>query len=339
MHNWNYSAVAQVLNSTKIIFYENNYIIYGRIKNKVVHMNKIQFLASITYSIYSKNTKYNWKSKRKTSVHKTKSKRIALRISTGNFGLKASKLSPEERQINVMFIKQKDFWILEIKRISEKNITLTAHTKNPKHIWLQTILNRMAPKELNNDLKIGTDSGSNTIPVKVILDLDEWKDINLIPDDFLYHTEKHAKQFMRYALDQNFSIYYIPRGREYDLQLISPKKDKIAIAFLSHTAKKDSRSKQHRVQKALIDIAKMIPSLYNEKMIPVIVSQPFSFRGSWDYVGNNYLKFYEDTFGFTFITTEFKEDWEKEVYEKILVTVKNQKDLKYYCERNNNGSV
>lgn len=279
---------------------------------------KIEIPASVTYSKYNKQHKYRWKSSEKTSIHRTISKRLALRISTGQFGNKANNLEPKERRVEIKFYKNKK-WILEIKRCKEGRVTLSTHTRDPKHIWLQVILNKLAPEEfiapLEQKIK-GT--GAITIPVKVKLNLEEWEDVDLKPWDFLYHTEKHAMNLMKSALKNGFSINYVPKGREYDLQLINKNGIKFAIAILSHTAKTETRSKQHRIQKALIDIAKMLPSLYEDSEItPIILSQPFEFEGSKTFVGNDYLKFYKEQYGVKYILTEFEENWEEKVCREL----------------------
>ena len=153
----------------------------------------------------------------------------------------------------------------------------------------------------------------STKRIIVRLVLSEWADFDLKPWDFLYHTEIYAKELMRYALQKGFEVSFVPKGREFDLQLIS-KGRKLIIAILSHVAKTDSRSKQHRVSKALLDIAKMLPSLYEDtSLIPVIVTQPFEFDGSWSFTTTKYLQFYEKQFGFHFIFTDFKKDWTTKV--------------------------
>lgn len=157
-----------------------------------------------------------------------------------------------------------------------------------------------------------------TKPVIVRLDLTEWKEFDLESWDFLYHTEVYAKELMKYALKSGFKVSFVPKGREFDLQLIREDGKKFIIGILSHVAKTDSRSKQHRVSKALLDIAKMLPSLFEDKsFIPVIITQPFEFDGSWTFTTASYLKFYEKQFGFHFIFTDFKKKWKSEVCKSL----------------------
>lgn len=278
---------------------------------------KIIIPASVTFSRYPRQNQYKCISKDKISTYDVVEKRLVLRISTGQFGKKASKLDAEKRQVSITFDQNKN-WTLKLKRTITSNVTLSSLTKNAEHIWLQVILNKLAPKSLLRELEPTDKFGSKTIPVKVELELADWADINLNPEDFLYHTELHPKSLLRYALNKNFSVDYVPKGREFDLQLISPKGKKFAIAIASHVSLSKSRSKQHRVQKALIDIAKMLSTLYDNKdVIPVIISQPFEFEGSWNFVSNNYIKFYEEKFNFKFIFTDFRNNWEKRVCDAL----------------------
>lgn len=278
---------------------------------------KIFIPASVTYSYYPTRTSHNSPSGSKL-FYKTSLKRIVLRISTGKFGAKVSKLNADKRQVSATFLKSNQNWIIKINRLKKANLTITTHTRDPKHIWLQIVLNRISPNEFLEEFDLVNTYGSKTIPVKVELDIDEWSEVQLTPSDFLYHTEKYPKLLMDFALNNGFSVSYVPKGRECDLQLISPKGKKFIIGVLSHNAKTPSRSKQHRVQKALIDIAKMLPSTYNSKdLVPVIVTQPFQFDGSWNFASNNYLDFYEKNFNFKFIFTNFRERWEKEVCDKL----------------------
>ncbi len=260
---------------------------------------------------------YRWRDGLNISKYKTVEKRVVLRIATGRFGKKASKLGVNDRQVDISFDKA-DGWILTMKRTKKGGVTLSAHIGNLKHIWLQAVLNRLVPSGVLDELSLGSEFGSNTMQVKVNIDLDEWGDIGLKPEDFLYHTEVLAKSLISHALERNFSVGYVPKGREYDLQLISPRRRKFAIAISSHNAKTESRSKQHRVQKALMDIAKMIPSLYSDnEIMPVIVIQPFNFAGSRDLTTGSYIKFYQDRFNFKFIFTDFKDGWEGRICSEL----------------------
>jgi len=281
-----------------------------------VHM-KIHIPASVTFSSYPRQNKYKWRDNNKTSIYNVIENRLVLRISTGQFGKKAFKLDKKNRKVIVNFNKDKE-WILTLRRTTSSNVIMSVHAKNPKHIWLQVILNKLAPKQLFKELELKSKFGSRTIPVKVKIELGDWSDINLKPEDFLYHAELQAKSLLSYALSKKFLVDYVPKGREYDLQLISSNNKKFAIAISSYIAKNESRSKQHRVQKALTDIAKMLSTLYYDKdLIPVIISQPFQFNRSWNFVRNDYIKFYQEKFNFKFIFTNFKDGWEKEVCNEL----------------------
>ena len=97
------------------------------------------------------------------------------------------------------------------------------------------------------------------------------------------------------------------------------KKSKIfMIAISSHTAKTKSRSKEKIIQKILQDIGKMLPFISKEKAIPVIVTKPIKFEKSWSSTTDNYLEFYRKKFGFKFLTTEFKKDWEDNIIEELV---------------------
>ena len=283
-----------------------------------VQTMRFRIPASITFSQYPRQNKYVWLKQNKTSTYDVTEKRLVLRISTGQFGKKASKLDKKNRQISVTFSKDKNLWTLTLRRVRQSNVIISSLVKNPSHILLQVVLNKLAPQKLLQELAPENKYGSKTLSVKVGMELADWKDINLNPEDFLYHTELHAKSLLKYALNKNFTADYIPKGRECDLQLISSSGKKFAIAIASHIAKSKSRSKQHRVQKALIDIAKMLSIIYFEKDItPVIISRPIEFKGSWNFTGNNYLKFYQEKFGFKFISTDFKNGWEQVVCEQL----------------------
>ncbi len=110
----------------------------------------------------------------------------------------------------------------------------------------------------------------------------------------------------------------MPKGRAYDLELIGPRKTKFIIAISSHLAKNKSRSKEKRKQKILMDIAKMLSKSYKCDTLPVIISQPLEFKGSWSYTTSSYLDFYKNNFNFQFLTTEFKKHWEEDIIVQLL---------------------
>jgi len=291
---------------------------------------KIRILSSITYSKYIINKKYKWKSKNKITNYFVEEQRIVLRIHSAGLGNKVHGLTKDKRQVNVNFVRiNKLNWMAHIQRASVKNLTLTYHptTKKSPHAWTQVVINRVIPNELKKQLKskLGNKSkGSITIPINTQIILDDWEDIGLKPWDFLYHTEIRAKELMRDALNLGFNVDYVPKGRNYDLQLITQNGTRFAIAILSHDAKSKSRSKQHRINKTLLDIAKMLPSLHTDtELIPVIISQPFDFDGSWSFTTSNYLNFYQRNFRFNFIFTEFRKDWTNIVCKKLKKIANN----------------
>jgi len=285
-------------------------------------IKEIEIPASVTYSKYIVTKKYKWKSKKKSSKYFTNEKRVVLRIASSEFSNKLKNLSSEQRQIKISFLKYKD-WIVKINRVSKPKITLTYNplTKENPHAWAQAIVNKAFPKELEkifqSDIK-NRNEYSITKQIKVRIDLTEWDDIKLKPWEFLYHTEVLAKELMRYSINRGFGVYFVPKGREYDLQLIAQNKVKFAIAILTHEAKSKSRSKQHRINKALLDIAKMLPSLNEDKsLVPVVIMQPFNFKGSWSFTTDDYLKFYGNHFNFQFIFTNFNKEWTRVVCQRL----------------------
>ncbi len=53
----------------------------------------------------------------------------------------------------------------------------------------------------------------------------------------------------------------------------------------------------------------MLPSLYTKKTVPIIISEPLKFSGSWCYTTDSYLNFYKNNFNFHFLATKFKNEW------------------------------
>jgi len=298
-------------------------------------MKEIEIPASITYSKYVVSKKYKWKSKKKISKYFTSEKRIVLRIASSDFSNKLKILSKEQRQVKISFFKFKN-WIVKINRVPKPKITLTynSHVRENLHGWVQAVVNKAIPKEFERVLQSclkNKNKGSITRQIRARINLSEWYDIKLKPWEFLYHTEILAKKLMRDSINYSFNVYFVPKGREYDLQLITPNKVKFAIAILSHKAKSESRSKQHRINKALLDIAKMLPSLNEDKsLVPVVITQPFNFKGSWSFTTDDYLKFYENHFKFQFIFTNFNEKWTQFVCQKlknIAIKIRGEKNL------------
>lgn len=291
----------------------------------------IEIPASITYEHSSQTREYKWKTKKKISRYFSKSKRIFLRISSMGFGTKSNKLPFDQRQVQLSFFK-KSGWLVRIFRIKKKGLTLQCYpySSNNIHSYIQIVLNKSIPKVLLKELQaLASNKKCVTIPVKVKLDINEWKDINLKPEDFLYHTEVYAKELLRFALKQGFKVNFIPKGRECDLRLMGPKGTEFIIAILSHNAKYETRSKQHRIQKTLVDIAKMIPTLFKDKfLIPVIISQPYEFKNSWSFTTKDYLDFYKNHFNFQFLNTNFEKNWPKRICQEL-------KKLDYQNKRKN----
>ncbi len=282
---------------------------------------KIKVPASITFNRHIRKMRYRWKSdKSKVSTYFPEQKRIVLRIASSGIGTKPNKLDKQNRQVDVLFKKINKKWNVEIKRMNRKSLTLHCRPYSKSvHTYIQITLNRKIPNKLKEYLERNIKTKSFTIPIIAEIDLNEWKDIDLKPWDFLYHTEIYAKELMECALKMGFTIDYVSKGRNYDLQLIGPKDKRFIIAISSHNAKTDTRSKQHRISKALLDIAKMIPMLSeNKHFIPVVITQPFDFEKSWSFTSDGYINFYKKHFNINFIATEFDGDWKKKVLNELI---------------------
>jgi hypothetical protein len=186
-------------------------------------------------------------------------------------------------------------------------------------------LNKHLPNEIWEEYRL---SGKKTYtrPIGVEFNLEEWKDIKLRPHNFLIQVERDSKKLMKESLKYGFNIDFIPKGRAYDLELVSPRENRFILALSSHTAKNKSRSKEKRKQKILMDISKMLPIIhtkYKKEVYPIIISQPLDFNGSWSYTTDSYLNFYKNNFNFHFLTTDFKKGWEKSIINKLLEIDKN----------------
>ncbi len=279
----------------------------------------IDIPASITLGKALLKRRYEWKSATRSSIYYSPSKRIVLRISCSKFGKQLRDVEKIRRQVSLDFIKEKSKWVVVMRRTDSYDITLTSSVrdKDDPHQAVELVINDVVPSEIEKEmLKEALDKRKTSItkPVIVRLDTQEWKDFDLKPWDFLYHTEIYAKELMEYALKSDFKVSFVPKGREFDLQLIREDGKKFIIGILSHIAKTNSRSKQHRISKALLDIAKMLSTLFEDKsLVPVIITQPFEFDGSWTFTTTNYLKFYEKQFGFHYIFTDFKKKWVSKV--------------------------
>ncbi len=280
----------------------------------------IEIPASITYEQSTRIREYKWKTEKKISRYFSKSKRIFLRISSMAFGTKPSKLPSGKRQVKLSFLKNSG-WTVRLFRIKKKNLTLQCYpySSNNTHSYIQIVINKSIPKVLSRELQsLALNKKCVTIPVKVKLDINEWKDTNLRTEDFLCYIEVYAKELLKFALKQGFKVNFVPKGREYDLRLIGPKGTEFIIAIFSHKAKYKTRSKQHRIQKTLVDIAKMLPTLFKDKfLIPVIISQPYEFKNSWSFTTKDYLDFYKNHFNFKFLDTNFGEKWPKQICQEL----------------------
>lgn len=277
-------------------------------------MDKLYIHASITLEKGFSTREYRWKSdKRKKSIYKKSCRRAAIRFTCKNLAEKVSKMKQEKRQILVTFLDNEN---VEIKRTKNKGITMQAY--GGKHPYIQIVINRAMPKDL---WKLLEESTKKTISFSINLkiDLNDWKDIKLSPGDFLLEIEKEAKSLTKKALNKSFKVLNASKGRAYDLSLIHPNGTELIIAISSHTAKTETRSKEKTIQKILMDISKMLPYLEgNKKTIPIIITRPINFEKSWSFTTDKYLEFYEKKFGFKFLTTEFKKDWEDIIIERLL---------------------
>jgi phage pi2 protein 07 len=275
-------------------------------------MDKIIISASITLENGFATQKYKWKSENRTSSYRRPCKRAVIRFTCKNFADKISNLDRANRQILINFIDEKN---ILIKRIKSNGISIQGYSGN--HPYIQIVINSILPKTLWGRLD-KTNKKSLTFPMNVELNLTEWKDISISPSDFILQVEKESKSLMNHALQKSFKIVSISKGRQYDLSLINPNGKEFIIAISSHVAKTKSRSKEKTIQKILIDISKMLPSLYeNKKAIPVVITQPIEFENSWSFTTKRYLDFYKNKFGFRFLTTEFKNGWEDDIIMKL----------------------
>jgi len=277
-------------------------------------MDIITINASITIEKGITTRRYKWKSNnKKESVYKRPNKRAALRFTCKNFAEKINKINKEKRQVLIKFIDEKNIKIIRIKK---KGVSLQGYSG--KHPYIQLVVNKSLP----NNLWIKFEESNKktlTLPINITLNLSEWKDLKIYPEDFILEVEKEAKSLMSRALKKGFKIDFISKGRNYDLSLTTPNKKEIIIGISSHTAKTQSRSKEKTIQKILMDISKMLPHLYNnEKIIPIIITKPIDFEKSWSFTTSGYLDFYRDKFGFKFLTTEFKKDWEDNIIKELM---------------------
>jgi len=274
-------------------------------------MDNIVIPASMTLENCKLNRKYKWKSDlNKISTYNVQSKRAIIRFTCKNFAYRLSKLDKQKRRVSLVFTGKNS---LLIKRDKNGSVSLQGHTG--KHPVIQVCGNRA----LTEDLKKEFTNKTRTIPLEIVFNLNEWKDLNISPEDFIIEVEKHSKSLMRKAIDSGFNIERVSRGRMYDLQLITPNKKEIIIAISSHVAKNENRSKEKRIQKILMDISKMMVYVYGKKeVIPVIITESIESEKSWSYTTKKYLDFYRDKFRFRYLTTDFKKGWEDNVIKELL---------------------
>lgn len=276
-------------------------------------MGNIIIPASITLEKGFSNRKYKWKSKIKESTYTSSTRRAALRFTCKKFAEKVCKLNLEDRQILINFLDNNN---ISIKRIKDRGSSMQAYSG--VHPYIQIVINKILPDKMWKYLE-KNNKRVLTFPIKVHFNLIEWEDVDLSPEDFIIEIEKESKSLMKTALKKGFKINEISKGRTYDLGLIRSDKKEIIIAISSHIAKTKSRGKEKTIQKILMDIAKMLPYLYeNNNSIPVIITRPIDFENSWSFTTQKYLDFYKNKFGFKFLTTEFKNGWEDSIIKELL---------------------
>lgn len=270
--------------------------------------------ASITIEEGSHVNVHKWKNEDKVSVYRGNSKRAVVRITGSRFVKELSKKKKEQRQVSINFNKVDGEWGLVVSRTREG---CTLQTYFSSHPYIQLVLNRHLSKEIWDEYKVNNKK-TYSRRINVEFDLTEWGDIKLKPYDFIIKIERLSKQLMKEALRQRFVVDFVSKGRAYDLELVGPKNKRFIIAISSHVAKNESRSKEKRKQKILMDIAKMLTVLYTKKAVPIVISEPLSFQGSWSFTTPDYLDFYKDAFNFRFLTTNFKKDWAVEICKQLL---------------------
>lgn len=261
----------------------------------------------------------------KITIYRRPHKRAVVRITGANFVKKLSSKGRLKKQVKIKFSKNKGNWILALKRSKSKSSTLQTYIGlQYSHPYLQLILNRHLPKEFWREHEL-SGKKTYTAPIDVEFNISEWNDIKLEYGDFMPEVEIKPKQLMKESLKSGFKIEFIPKGRSFDLEMIGPKNNRFLLAVSSHVAKNHKRTKEQRTRKILFDISKMLPSIYNEKVFPVVISGPLEFEGSWSYTTDSYLDFYKEKFGFNFLTTDFKKGWEKDICNQLLELDKNVK--------------
>jgi hypothetical protein len=275
-------------------------------------MDKIIIPSSITLERGVSTQKYRWKNSNKFSVYTRPNKRAFVRFSCRKFSEELSKLSKDKRQIKIDFQNK---GLIRINR-SKKDTTIQGY--GGTHPYIQFIVNKHLPTDLVKEFEGIRHRKSKTFPIRLEIDLTEWEDFNIKPEDFLIEVERDAKKLLNKALERGFSINEASKGRVYDLNLIKDGKE-FVLAISSHTASDDKRNKEKRIQKILMDISKLLTYSHGKKhCIPIIVSQPIKNEKSWSYSTEKYLQFYKEKMGFRFITTYFKNNWEDDVIRELI---------------------
>ncbi|MDD5133342.1 MAG: hypothetical protein PHD81_01525 [Candidatus Nanoarchaeia archaeon] len=219
----------------------------------------------------------------------------------------------------INFTKERNEWIINLCKVDYKLSNRGYYKVKSSHSQLQISVNKELPLELKKELEWKTKKGTSFSKVKRIIvkiNLEEWKEIGLKPWHFLSGQEVLGESLMKYAINKGFSVNYIPKGRECDLQLIGPNNTLFAIALFSHNAKTERRSRDKRIQKLLGDVARLFTITYNSNLIPVVISQPY--MSSRQISIQNYVDFYSNKFNFKFIITSFNKGWEQEVCKKLV---------------------
>ena len=261
----------------------------------------IKTKASITIEEGIVRQKYKWKSKKKTSKYTSRSRRAVIRISNNELAKKLKEERKERKQVNCTFRKEEGQWVVKIER-TKKGSTLQSYIGS--HPYLQLVVNKNLPEEIW-EIHKKSRKKSITIPVQMEFNMIEWANLKIGPESFLLSVEKEAKTLLKSALKEGFKVNFVPKGREYDLELTGPKGKKFIIAISSHNSKEKSRNKENRKQKIMMDIAKILTVLKEKNATPVIISESLNFKNSWSHTTDKYFNFYKEEHGFRFLTLNF----------------------------------
>ena len=285
----------------------------------MVNAFMVLFKGSITIEKSRRKHLYRWKGSQKISEYSLNARRAVLRITGADAVNKFSNFD-KNFFVSIDFFEKGGRFVVKLKRSCQGKKLQSYFSSHP---YLQVVLNKELPKYFWKDFEL-KGKKSWTFSINVDFDLDEWKDLNLKSWDFLPLVERDAKDLMKVALQAGFVVKFIPKGRFYDLEL-STGKATFILGISSHVAKNQSRSKEKRKQKILQDIAKMLLEIHKREVIPVILSRPIEFEGSWSYSTDSYLKFYENEFNFHFLETNFEKGWERKICKQLLEIYRNSK--------------